>query len=137
MAAPAAVSWAVYLGWLDVSGTWAAFIGYTVVPYLLGAMAIGELITDQLPTTPARTVPAQFAGRVINGAFCGAVLGTTGGSALLGAALGAVGAVIGTLGGYTFRTRLVRANGGHDRPVALVEDAIALFGALWIVASAS
>jgi uncharacterized membrane protein len=53
---------------------------------------------------------------------------------LIGAlAAGAVGAVAGTLGGYEFRTRLVRAIGGNDLPIALLEDAIAIGGAFLIV----
>lgn len=36
-----------------------------------------------------------------------------------------IGAVLGTVGGYTVRTHLVAANGGRDRPVALGEDVFA------------
>jgi len=135
MAAPAAVSWAAHLGWLDVKGTWASFVGHTAVAWVLGLLALSELVTDQLPQTPSRIVPVQFSARVINGTFCGAVLGAAQGRTLWGAILGAVGAVLGTLLGYRFRTGLTRANHGHDRPVALLEDAIALLGALWIVRS--
>ena len=38
---------------------------------------------------------------------------------------GLIGAVLGTLGGYAARTRLVLANGGRDRQVALGEDVFA------------
>jgi uncharacterized membrane protein len=37
-----------------------------------------------------------------------------------------IGAVLGTIGGYATRTRLVRANGGRDRPIALGEDVLAV-----------
>ncbi|MGH1558686.1 hypothetical protein ACRAWD_15350 [Caulobacter segnis] len=50
-----------------------------------------------------------------------------------GAVLGAVGAVIGTLGGAAFRARLA-ARLGQDR--ALIEDAIAVIGAFVIFAVA-
>jgi uncharacterized membrane protein len=43
-----------------------------------------------------------------------------------------VGAVIGTFGGYTFRARLAAAF-HKDLPAALVEDAIAVGGALLVV----
>ena len=46
---------------------------------------------------------------------------------------GALGAVAGTLGGYEVRTRAVEATGGKDFPIALIEDAIAVCGAAWIV----
>jgi uncharacterized membrane protein len=38
-----------------------------------------------------------------------------------------------TLGGYEARTRLVAAIGGRDLPIALLEDALAVLGALAIV----
>ncbi len=133
LAAPAAVSWAAHLGWLDLSQTWASFVAHGITAYVLGLMAIAELITDQLPSTPARTAPAQFSARVISGAFCGAVLGTASASSLLSMVLGALGAVLGTRLGYLFRKRLAQANDGRDRPGALLEDAFAILGALLIV----
>ena len=38
------------------------------------------------------------------------------------------------MGGYQARKRLVAANGGKDLPIALLEDAVAVFGALAILA---
>jgi uncharacterized membrane protein len=58
----------------------------------------------------------------------GAAVGVAAGSWPAGLALGAVGAVLGTLGGATVRSRL--AAGFHaDRPAALIEDAVAIGGA--------
>jgi len=45
--------------------------------------------------------------------------------AYITAVIGLVGAVIGTIGGYTVRAKLVAANGGRDRPIAIGEDLIA------------
>jgi uncharacterized membrane protein len=132
MTAPAAVSWAAYLGWLDPSGTWLAFLGYRWTHWILTALALGELVTDQLPATPSRTVPVQFAGRIASGALSGAAIGASGGTLVGGLLAGIVGAVIGTLGGRSFRARLASAF-GSDRPAAFIEDAIALGGALLIV----
>jgi uncharacterized membrane protein len=137
MTAPAAVSWAAHLGWLPLENTWAAFLGYTVSPYIFTVLAIVELVSDQLPQTPSRKVPLQFSARIVSGAFCGAAIGTASGALTGGLVAGALGAVAGTLGGYEFRTRLVRATGGTDLPVALLEDAIAIGGAAWTVASFS
>ena len=133
MTAPAAVSWAAALGWIDLSGTWAAFMGAAITPWIFTVLAIVELVSDQLPNTPSRTVPMHFGARIVTGAFSGAVLGLVGGSLVGGLIAGAVGAVIGTLGGAEFRTRLVAATGGKDRPIALLEDAIAIIGAALIV----
>jgi uncharacterized membrane protein len=44
-----------------------------------------------------------------------------------------IGSIVGTLGGYEARFRLVRATGGKDLPIALLEDVIAIGGALLIV----
>lgn len=134
MTGPAVISWAAYLGVLPVAGTWFEFLGYAASPYLLTALAIAELITDQLPRTPSRKVPVQFVTRVITGAVCGAAVMGAHGPLAGGLAAGIVGAFIGTLGGYEARSRLVRANGGHDRPVAMVEDLVAIGGAIAIVA---
>lgn len=132
MTAPAAVSWAAHLGWLPLTGTPLAFLGHVAAPYALTALAIGELITDQLPKTPSRKVPVQFGTRILTGGLAGAALGTPGGMWVAGLGAGAAGAVIGTLGGAAGRARMARAF-GRDLPAALVEDAIAVIGALLIV----
>jgi uncharacterized membrane protein len=95
-----------------------------------------ELVGDQLPSTPSRTVPVQFAARIVSGALSGAAVGHSGGSLVGGAACGIAGAVAGTLGGRAFRARLAAAF-GKDRPAAFVEDAVALVGALLILLALS
>ena len=131
LTAPAAVAWATYLGGLDLSGTWLACLGNAWVRWILTALALVELVTDQLPSTPSRTVPLQFGTRIVTGALSGAAVGAAGGSWAGGLLAGAVGAVIGTLGGHAFRARLAAAF-GSDRPAAFVEDAVAVGGALLI-----
>ena len=137
MTAPAAVSWAAALGWIHLDGTWAAFMGAAITPWIFTVLAIVELVTDQLPQTPSRKVPMQFGARIISGAFCGAVIGLAGGQMIGGLIAGIVGAIIGTLGGAEFRSRLVAATGGKDLPIALLEDVIAIGGAIWIVSAVS
>ena len=131
MTAPAAVAWAAYLGWLNLGGSWLAFLGNAWVRWILTALALVELVTDQLPSTPSRTVPVQFGARIVMGALSGAAIGAAGGSWVGGLLAGAVGAVAGTLGGRAFRARLAAAF-GSDRPAAFVEDAVAVGGALLI-----
>lgn len=135
MTAPAAVSWAAYLGWLPLENSWAAFMGYRFTPYIFTALALVELIADQLPSTPSRKVPQQFGARIVSGAFCGAIIGTPAGAWIGGLIAGAIGAIIGTLGGYEARKRLVLAAGGRDFPIAILEDAVAIIGALLIVSA--
>ena len=130
--APAAVSWAAYLGWLPLDGTSLAFLGHPVTPYVFTVLALLEFVGDQLPSTPSRKVPMQFGVRLISGAFSGAAIGLASGSWLTGLVAGLAGAVVGTLGGHEFRRRLALAF-GRDLPAALVEDAVAVLGALLIV----
>jgi uncharacterized membrane protein len=137
MTAPAAVSWATRLRLLHPEDTWLAFLGFGAIPYVLILLAIGELIVDKLPKTPSRKAPGPFIGRIVIGALCGAAIGASGQVLIGGLLAGALGAVAGTLGGYEFRSRLVRAIGGNDLPIALLEDAIAIGGALLIVSRLS
>jgi uncharacterized membrane protein len=132
MTAPAAVSWAAYLGWLKLDESILAFMGYAWTPWVITVLAVAELVTDQLPSTPSRTVPVQFGTRILSGALTGAALGIVAGSLVIGAVLGAAGAVIGTLGGRTARAALARKL-GNDRPAALLRDAVAIAAALLVV----
>jgi uncharacterized membrane protein len=129
MTAPAAIAWAGWLGWLELAGTWAAFLSSPWAVGILTALALGELVTDQLPSTPSRKVPVQLAGRVASGAFSGAALGAAIGNPMFGLVAGAVGAVAGTYGGAAARARMAAAL-GRDRPAALIEDAVAIVAGL-------
>jgi len=132
MTAPAAVAWAAHLGWLPLAGTPLAWLGATVTPWIFTALAVAELVSDQLPKTPSRKVPPQFITRVVSGGFCGAAIGMSSGVWIGGLIAGAIGAVIGTLGGAEVRGRLAKAF-GKDLPAALIEDAVAVFGGIAIV----
>jgi uncharacterized membrane protein len=137
LTAPAVVSWAARLGWLHVENTWLAFLAFAATPYIFSVLAIGELVADKLPNTPSRKAPPGFIARILTGALSGAALGASGGASggswMAGLAAGAAGAIVGTLGGYEFRARLVKATGGKDLPIALLEDAIAIGGAFLLV----
>jgi uncharacterized membrane protein len=125
------VAWAVHFGRLDLTGSWIAFLGNAWVRWLLTALALGELITDQLPTTPNRTAPVQFAGRLITGTLSGYAIGASADHPFEGALGGLLGAAIGTLGGSRARARLAGAF-HNDHPAALIEDVVAIGGALLI-----
>jgi uncharacterized membrane protein len=135
MTAPAVVSWAARLGWIHVNSSWLAFLGYAWTPWILSLAALGELVADKLPTTPSRKAPPSFIFRIISGSFSGAAIGISHGSLPLGLAGGAIGAVIGTLGGAAARSALAKLS-GKDLPAALVEDAIAIIGAILILKAA-
>ncbi|MHA7650922.1 DUF4126 domain-containing protein [Mycobacterium sp. ML4] len=137
LTAPAAVAWAVFLSWLNLHGTWASWVGNLVTVVILSVLAVAELVNDKLPKTPPRTVPPVFAVRLITGGFAGAVIGTAWGFKFGALGAGVVGAVLGTLGGFQARRALVAKNGGHDLPIALLEDAVAVLGSFAIVAAAA
>jgi len=128
----AAVSWAARYGHLHLEGSWLAFFGKAFTPWIFTVLAIAELVTDQLPNTPSRKVPIQFGTRIVSGALCGAAVCQAAGVPILGLLAGAVGGVIGTLGGSAVRARLAAAF-KSDRPAALLEDAVAIGGAALIV----
>jgi uncharacterized membrane protein len=132
LTAPAVVAWAAVLQWINLSGTWASWVGNWITVAILTVLAVGELVTDQLPKTPSRTTPMQFGARLVTGGFAGAVIGTAWGYTWGGLGAGVIGAVLGTLGGYEARKRLVAANGGRDLPIALLEDAVAVGGGILI-----
>jgi len=67
MTAPAAIAWAAYLGWLNLSGSWLSFMGTIWAVGIFTILAVVELVTDQLPSTPSRKVPQQFGARLIMG----------------------------------------------------------------------
>lgn len=124
--APAVMAWAALLQWINLDGTWASWLGHWVTVAILTILAVAELVSDQMPAMPSRKTAPQFLARLVTGAFAGAVLGTAWGYNWGGLGAGMIGAVIGTIGGYEVRTRMVAANGGRDRPVALGEDVVAV-----------
>ena len=128
----AAVSWAAYLGRLPLQGTSLSFLGATITPYVATVLALGELVTDKLPTTPSRKMAMPFGARILTGGLCGAAVVAPSGAMLIGLLLGAVGAVIGTFGGAEMRAWLAQAF-GKDLPAALLEDVIAIGGAILIL----
>ncbi|WP_243370965.1 DUF4126 domain-containing protein [Microvirga solisilvae] len=132
MMAPVTVSWGAALGYLNLEGSWLAFLGYRFTPWILSLLALGELLVDKLPSTPSRKVPMQFGARIISGALSGAAIGFAGGSLLAGLLAGAGGAVVGTLGGAAIRARLSKMFRA-DRPAALIEDAVSILVSVLVI----
>ncbi|WP_105439622.1 DUF4126 family protein [Neorhizobium sp. T25_13] len=134
MTAPAAIAWAAYLGWLNLSSSWLSFMGTIWAVGIFTILAVVELVTDQLPSTPSRKVPQQFGARLIMGALTGAAIGTPYGGWIVGLVAGIIGAAIGTYGGAAVRAKLA-ASFGKDPPAAFIEDAVAIVAAYLIIAS--
>ena len=133
MTAPAVVCWAVHLHWISPQGTHLAFTGTTIALVIFTLAAIGEMVNDKLPRTGPRTAPPSVVIRMIMGGFAAATLTVGAGISVgLGALLGVVGALLGTFGGYQVRTKTAKALHFPDFAIALLEDAIAVCGGLFL-----
>ncbi|HUF34416.1 MAG TPA: DUF4126 family protein [Gemmatimonadales bacterium] len=133
LTAPAAVSWAARLGWLNLHDTPLAFMGSTAAVVIFSLLALAEYLVDLRPETPSRTAAGPLLARLALGGLAGACLCASAGRSLaLGAGLGAAGGLIGAFAGYEARTRLVRALAVKDRVIGLSEDVVAIVLA-WLV----
>ena len=130
---PAAVAWAVHLGWIRLARP-LALIGSLPAVIILSVLAVAEIFFDKLPTTPNRTAPLGLTGRIVTGGVAGACVSLGGGrSAYVGVGLGVLGGIVGCFGGYHARARLVKALRQPDFNIAMIEDLIAIGGSLLIV----
>jgi uncharacterized membrane protein len=133
LTAPAAVSWAAHLGWLDLEGSALAFMGSTLAVIVFSVAAVAEFGADLHPATPSRTTPGPLLARILMGGLSGAALTLAAGQSMLpGALLGGAGGLIGAFVGYQARTRLTAAL-GKGKLIAVVEDLIAIVLAVTIV----
>jgi uncharacterized membrane protein len=134
LTAPAVVAWAAHRNWINLHNTLLSFMGSIAAVVFFTLLAAVELVTDQLPSTPSRLKPPGLIARILLGGLSGAGVALAGGqSVALGAVLGAAGGVAGAFAGYQVRTRLVKALKVPDLAIALLEDAVAIAGGLWIV----
>ncbi len=134
LTAPALVSWAAHLGWLNLQGTPLAFMGSVAAVAIFTLLAIVELVGDVMPKTPARTTPVPLTARIIMGGLCGACLYAAAAQSLaVGAVLGIIGALIGTYAGYHLRKALVNGLKVKDVMIAIPEDIVAIGIAYFVV----
>jgi uncharacterized membrane protein len=135
LTAPAAVSWAAHLGWLNLQGTPLAFMGSTAAVAIFSILALAELVADKLPMTPSRTTPGPLLARIVMGSLTGASIGASDGQGLLvaGMVVGGIGGVVGAFAGYNARKRLVSGLKVKDTVVAVLEDLLAIGLAILIV----
>lgn len=134
LTAPAVVTWGAHRGWLNLQDTSLSFLGSTPAVAIFTILAVVELVADQLPSTPARTKPPGLIARILLGGLSGAAVALAGQqSAAVGCALGVIGGVVGAFAGYQVRTRLVRVLKVPDFVIAVLEDLVAIAGALFII----
>jgi len=97
------------------------------VAAVVGALAIGELIGDKLPSTPNRTEPTGLIARIVSGAFVGgSICAARKKNVLTGAALGAVAAVAAAYAGQNIRREICDETGIPTAALGAVEDGIAI-----------
>ncbi len=119
----AVTAWFARLGKLPVTGTWASWIRHPAAVGLFTVAALGEYIGDKLPSTPDRTAPGPLIGRIVFGGLVGAIVASAfRRPSLRGFAMGAVGALAGSYGGFYLRKGLTKGAGLPDMPVALSGD---------------
>ncbi|MGH9676618.1 MAG: DUF4126 family protein [Candidatus Acidiferrum sp.] len=134
LTAAAVVAWAAHRQWLNLHNTPLSLMGSLAAVIIFTLLAVVELITDQLPSTPSRTAPPGLISRFVTGGLSGAAITLAANqSVVLGGLLGAVGGVVGAFGGYQARTRLVKALNVPDFVIATLEDAVAIGAGLFIV----
>ena len=131
---PAVVAWAAYFDWLNLNNSPLAFMGSIITVVIFSLLAVFELIGDLRPSTPKRTAPVPLIARILMGGLCGACLCAAGRQSLIiGAILGAIGAVIGAFAGYEIRRRLVSALNVKDSVIAMLEDLVRIGLAYFLV----
>jgi uncharacterized membrane protein len=134
LTAPAVVSWAAHLGWLNLQDSHLAWMGSTAAVAIFSILALAEIVNDKLPATGSRLALPSLAVRAVLGGFAGSAIGVAASHSILpGILLGAVGALAGSFLGYHIRHRIVTGLKMPDFPVALLEDAIAIGCGLLIV----
>jgi uncharacterized membrane protein len=134
LTAPAVTCWAAHLNWLHLQGSPLSFLASAGGVGIFTVLPCVEMVTDQLPSKPARTKTAGLIPRVLFGGLSATAVAISGGQSwALGAALGAVAGVAGAFAGYVFRTRLVKALKVPDFVFAVLEDAVAIGGGLFLL----
>jgi uncharacterized membrane protein len=125
---PAAViAWAAHFGWLNLNNSPLAFVGSIITAVIFSLLALFELFLDLQPSTPKRTAAFPLTTRIVTGGLCGACFcAASNQSLVIGAILGAIGAVIGAFAGYEIRRRLVAALNIKDIFIALPEDLLTI-----------
>jgi uncharacterized membrane protein len=129
----AAVSEAARKGQLPRDTGAPSWLGDPLVATGSTILAGGELWGDKLRSAPDRIVLAGILARLVSGGLAGAALAPRR-RALEGAALGAAAAVVSAYVTFGLRKRAMRRFG--QTPTGLVEDAITVGAARWVVSSA-
>jgi len=124
LAAPAIVSHLAKAGHLPLEHARIGFLGRPSTAKTMAVLAVGEVIADKLPFIPKRTKAPSLIARTVSGALSGAAIASSKKrSGILGALLGAAGAIAATYGVYALRKAAGEKLRIPDPIVAVLEDA--------------
>ncbi len=125
MSAPAMVSRYLRRAERDGHDRLTELLASPIVSRLLQAAAAAEMAADKTSLVPDRTAWPSLAWRAIAGGAAGSIVaGTEGGSRLVGAALGAAGAVAATFAAFYLRRALRERLHVSDRVLGAAEDSV-------------
>ena len=128
----AVLCWFAYLGYLPLEGTWAAWMASAAAVAVFTVLALAEIFADKLPRAPDRISLGPLTARLVFGGLIGSIAATAMiGPGLEGVLLGVVGAALGAFAGFMIRRDMVERIGCAEWKVALVEDLIAVAGAVF------
>jgi uncharacterized membrane protein len=131
----AVVAWFAQLRWPDVRQSHLSLMTAPVTAWVFTVLACAELVADKLPFTPSRLSAGPLGARILSGALSAAVLGAAARQPVLVVTIvGGVGAIAGAFAGYAARTRIAPRAGVPPLPAAMIEDLIAIAGAVGIAA---
>ncbi len=133
MSAPALISQVARKGNLALEGSKLGFLNSRGAISTTALLAVGELIADKLPATPARTDAGPLTARVVSGAVSGAVLcSAKKRSPWMGAFYGTLGALGATFAAYHLRRSVKQNLKLPDVVIAVAEDAVVAVSAFLI-----
>jgi uncharacterized membrane protein len=134
---PAVVSQAARHSLIPLRRSRLHFLRSSAAANITTALAIGELVADKLPAMPSRLDVGPLIARTVSGAICGTAIaaGRRGSAKTIaaGAVLGGFAAIAGASVGYYVRRQLSMKLNVPDPAVAVVEDMLAVGGAVVMV----
>ncbi|MBK0379416.1 DUF4126 family protein [Mucilaginibacter segetis] len=105
-----------------------SFLQSITTSKILKVLALGELIGDKLPQTPARIKPISVTARLLSGLLVGSsIYKSKGKNKLGGASIAAVAALVSTFSIYFLRKAIGKNTRIPDPFIGAIEDALVIY----------
>ena len=122
----ALLNWTSRIG-VDAESALEQFLDAPASRVVASTLALGEIVGDKLPFTPSRLAAGPLIGRIVIGGLAGAALCQRNRvSPVVGMAIGATAASVGSAAGFYARKTLDKIKFVPDFVWASAEDALAL-----------